>query len=255
MVGVILLGLIYYILTVYFKEVNIGLGKRRYALNQIRITFAELISHANFELDLYNKRESAIEALSRNAHELAVITGRAHFYTQAPKYFIEAITFSLLALLIFNYSQNNELGNSSTLYILGTASVALYKAIPALQAVYQNYTSLKFGEAVKEKLSPYLQPAIDFTPEQPIEFSSLEIKNLSVTYDGVKIFENVNLRVSKGDKIAIVGDSGAGKTSILYIMMGIFNDYSGKCLLNDEPIHKFDLREYMNCFSYVPNKS
>ena len=37
-------------------------------------------------------------------------------------------------------------------------------------------------------------------------------------------------------------------------MMGIFNDYSGKCLHNDEPIHKFDLREYMNCFSYVPNK-
>ena len=51
-----------------------------------------------------------------------------------------------------------------------------------------------------------------------------------MTYDGVKIFENVNLRVSKGDKIAIVGDSGAGKTSILYIMMGILT-ITGKCLL------------------------
>lgn len=255
MFGVISLGLIYYILTVYFKEVNIRLGNRRYALNQRRLTFAELISNANFEIDLYKKRDAAVEALSNVTRELAVITGRAHFYTQAPKYFIEAITFSLLALLIYSFNQTNQLGNSSTLYILGSSSIALYKAIPALQAVYQNYTSLKFGEAVKTKLSPYLNSDTQTIPVKPIRFKSLELQNLSVIYNGTKLFENVNLKIKKGDRIAIIGESGSGKTTLLYILMGILKDYEGKCLVNGKSIDQVDLRAYMLCYSYVPNKS
>ena len=43
------------------------------------------------------------------------------------------------------------MSDSSTIYILGTASVALFKAIPALQAVYQNYTTLKFAELLTKQ--------------------------------------------------------------------------------------------------------
>jgi len=255
MFGVIFLGIIYYVLTMYFKEINIKLGNRRYALNQKRLTFAELISNANFELDLYKKREAASKALSTITHELAVITGRAHFYTQAPKYFIEAITFSLLALLIFSFNQTSQLENSNTLYVLGSSSIALYKAIPALQAVYQNYTGLKFGEAVKNKLLPYLNSDVQVSSGQQIKFKSLELKNISVKYDGITLFENINLKIKKNDKIAIIGESGTGKTTLLYILMGIMQDYSGKCLVNGKSIDQINHYEYMRSFSYVPNKS
>ncbi|MBE0502382.1 MAG: ATP-binding cassette domain-containing protein, partial [Desulfuromonadales bacterium] len=69
-------------------------------------------------------------------------------------------------------------------------------------------------------------PFIVFKPERPCGDVILEIKGLTKTIDGVKVINNLNMVVNKGDKIAFVGDS-LSKTTLLQILAGELKADSG----------------------------
>ncbi|PKL82825.1 MAG: ABC transporter ATP-binding protein [Ignavibacteriae bacterium HGW-Ignavibacteriae-3] len=56
----------------------------------------------------------------------------------------------------------------------------------------------------------------------------IEIKNLSIQFTGENLFENVNLRIGKHDKIALVGSNGTGKSTLLKLLCGIEKAESGE---------------------------
>ena len=63
-------------------------------------------------------------------------------------------------------------------------------------------------------------PYIEFKPEREAGNDILVVENISKTIDGVKVLDHFNLRVDKGDKIALVGDFDLAKTTLLRILMG-----------------------------------
>ncbi len=56
----------------------------------------------------------------------------------------------------------------------------------------------------------------------------IDIKNLSIQFTGINLFENVNLRISKHDKIALVGSNGTGKSTLLKLLYGIEKPETGE---------------------------
>ena len=63
--------------------------------------------------------------------------------------------------------------------------------------------------------------------------NSFKITDLSFGYNSkVKVLDNLNLEVSRGEKIAIIGESGSGKTTFLYILLGLWTPDSGKIFIN-----------------------
>ena len=69
------------------------------------------------------------------------------------------------------------------------------------------------------KLSSRRDPSIMFKAHRDIGNEVLEVENLSKSYDGETVFENLNIKVNEGDKIAIIGTNGVGKTTLLKILM------------------------------------
>lgn len=65
-----------------------------------------------------------------------------------------------------------------------------------------------------------------------------KIENLSFSYDDIKIFENFNLELKKGEILIIKGKSGIGKTTLLRIISGLEKDFSGKIYLDSKDITK-----------------
>jgi len=78
------------------------------------------------------------------------------------------------------------------------------------------------------KLSSRRDPSIMFKPHREIGNEVLEVGNLSKSYDGEKVFENLSFKINKGDKIALIGANGVGKTTLLEILMGNLDADSGK---------------------------
>jgi iron complex transport system ATP-binding protein len=80
----------------------------------------------------------------------------------------------------------------------------------------------------------------------------LEIKNGCFSYQSVKILDNVNMEISSGKILAVLGPNGVGKTTLLRCMMGLLKWKSGATYLNGRPITKLKSRELWKEISYVP---
>ena len=82
--------------------------------------------------------------------------------------------------------------------------------------------------------------------------SSIEFKNVALSYDGVNvILENINLKIDKPKTVAIVGKSGAGKTSLVNLIPRFYNVTNGEILINGIDYTKYKLSELRKNLSYV----
>ena len=65
--------------------------------------------------------------------------------------------------------------------------------------------------------------------------NSIEFKNMSFSYvENQKLIESFNFKIKKGQKVAIVGPTGAGKTTLINLLMRFYDPNSGDILINDE---------------------
>ncbi len=81
-------------------------------------------------------------------------------------------------------------------------------------------------------------------------FSTLEFQNVSFKYPGTEhnILNNLSFQIQAGKKYALVGANGAGKTTIIKLMNGLYQEYEGKILINGEDIRKLDKSFFSNVF-------
>lgn len=84
-------------------------------------------------------------------------------------------------------------------------------------------------------------------------FQRLELKNMTFGYEGQEnpALSNVNLTVSVGEKIAIVGHNGAGKTTLIKLLQRLYDPSEGEILINGENIKNYRLSSYRNLFGTV----
>ena len=82
--------------------------------------------------------------------------------------------------------------------------------------------------------------------------SSIEFENVTFGYrKGKPVLKDFNLKINKGEKIAIVGKTGAGKTTIVNLLMGFYDDYEGKILIDGISLRDLDKKSYRKLVSMV----
>ena len=82
--------------------------------------------------------------------------------------------------------------------------------------------------------------------------SSIEFENVTFGYKkGKPVLKDFNLKINKGERIAIVGKTGAGKTTIVNLLMGFYDDYEGKILIDGISLRDLDKKSYRNLVSMV----
>ena len=93
----------------------------------------------------------------------------------------------------------------------------------------------------------------DGDPVPQEESYEIKLENVNYTYPGSdnKILDDLNLTVHRGEKLAMVGLNGAGKTTIVKLICGFLDPDEGRVLLNGKDVRDFDRREYYKLFSAV----
>ena len=73
------------------------------------------------------------------------------------------------------------------------------------------------------------------------KIETIEFNNMSFSYDENRpLIENFNLTIKKGQKVAIVGPTGAGKTTLINLLMRFYNPISGDIKINEQPSASID---------------
>ena len=79
------------------------------------------------------------------------------------------------------------------------------------------------------------------------EIKSIEFKKMSFSYDENKsLIKNFSLKISKGQKVAIVGPTGAGKTTLINLLMRFYDPNSGSILINKKPYEEIKKESLRN---------
>ena len=82
--------------------------------------------------------------------------------------------------------------------------------------------------------------------------STIEFQNVNFSYKkGKPVLKDFSLKINKGEKIAIVGKTGAGKTTIVNLLMGFYDNYEGKILIDGVSLRDLDKKSYRNLISMV----
>ena len=80
-----------------------------------------------------------------------------------------------------------------------------------------------------------------------------EFKNVYFRYPGAQVdsLKNINMKFSSKDKISFVGRNGAGKTTIIKLLLRLYDVDRGEILLNGKNVKEYDWREYIDIFATV----
>ena len=87
----------------------------------------------------------------------------------------------------------------------------------------------------------------------PKDGFEIEFRNVSYTYFGAEnpTIDGLSFKIKKGEKLALVGLNGAGKTTVVKLLCGLYDPTEGEILLNGVPVNEYNREEYFSLFSAV----
>lgn len=164
------------------------------------------------------------------------------------------VAYALLIVMVFN----NEIGAGDFVFYFG-AITGFSAWLNGIGNMVNDIThkSIKIGYyreyfEIEEKYNHEKGCPLPTEQELPVD---IELNNVSFKYasaDGeMYALKNVNLKIDKGEKLAIVGANGAGKTTLVKLMCGFYYPSEGEIKLNGHAIADYNIEDYYSLFSAV----
>jgi ABC-type multidrug transport system fused ATPase/permease subunit len=212
-----------------------------------------------------NRRDYYLNQISETRYKFANVEAELGFFPNISKYVIDlALVFGALSIaaLQFLFTDAKQAVGSILIFLVAGLRIG-----PAVLRIQQQLIQLKNGSGNAatslELISEYSPEEYLTSPEgqvvSPIDLSefspALRLENVTFSYPGsnVEAIKNFSLTVMPGQSVAIVGPSGAGKTTLVDLILGIFPPTSGTIQLsNDDPISTF--KKFPGSVSYVPQE-
>ncbi|MBR6127450.1 ABC transporter ATP-binding protein [bacterium] len=162
---------------------------------------------------------------------------KMNFLNAIPPYIIEPFAIILLFVLLLVISYQNYASPEKLVASFALVAAAIFRITPAISRIQVNYNGVISAlPMVEEFIRFYDENNIKDLPEADrktfVNYNdSIELKNLNFEYEtGKTVLKNINLKISKGEFIGIVGLSGVGKTTLVDIIAGLYKPKSGEIL-------------------------
>lgn len=176
-----------------------------------------------------------------------------------PRVFLETsviIGFSLGIIIL--YKSQSEL--SYYVPILTAFALSAQKTLPWAQTLFVAITNIKtYSEVTKEVINLFnlnnklIRNKESLVTEEILFNEKIVLGDISFSYDGYNkiIFKNLNLRINKGDKLAIKGGSGKGKSTLIDIILGLIYPDAGNLKIDGMILNKKNIRSWREKIGYV----
>ena len=127
--------------------------------------------------------------------------------------------------------------------------------VSAAQEIYRSHAAmerLEEVEAASEGRTLAL-PDIDALPERPKLRGEVELRNVTFGYDRSQppVLKNFSLKINPSERVAFVGFSGCGKSTIAKLISGLYEPWEGEVLLDGIPVNQLDRAVKNNSLSVV----
>ena len=222
----ILLTLIYFIL---FQKIKSKLKKFSQKLTNIHknlIEISNFIFGLNKDIKHYNKENYFLEKIQNNSQNYKKIRTFLNIISLSPRFIIEGIAIFLLVIFII-YSIKFNLFSQEIILEFLVILLFTIRIIPHIQLIFSQFSTIQSNLTVLEGINKYKKKH-KFDNKKNLQFyDKIILGKIDFKYDKKIIFKNLNLKIHKGEKMAIIGPNGSGKTTLMNILSGFVNPDKG----------------------------
>lgn len=143
-----------------------------------------------------------------------------------------------------------------TLGTMTTATSLINFVISPCTRITQAYAKIKSTQGVRNRIESAMDSSKESAPGKPSTsagFEGVTIAGLNFTYPNSEkqVLQNVSLSISKGEKVALLGESGCGKSTLAKILYRYYPVYSGIIQIGTRDLQQIDFRELYQTVGYM----
>ncbi len=137
--------------------------------------------------------------------------------------------------------------------------LAFYHVIEPLKSFSSAYYYLKRGSASLQRIEESIMfesSEVDNRGTRSFQFdSTIKFENISYAYDQEDVLHNLDLKIVKGQKVALVGASGSGKSTLIRLLLKLISPKTGSLKIDDVDIEEISREDLYKNVGYVSQNS
>mgnify|MGYP001261562605 CR=1 FL=1 len=210
------------------------------------------------EIKIMGKEQHFLKKFIENTRILENISFINTFITSLPRLIFETLTILVIVfftsiLVLFNKPDEFIIPIISLLVAAGS------RFIPSFNIINNSFSGIKlFKDSYLSVLDTITKDDKENTftnkvknRNEKVKFDQkIEIKDLNFAYNSKKILSNINMTINKGETVGIIGLSGAGKTTLINIFLGLLKSESGYISVDGKNINE-NLKSWQTSIGYV----
>ena len=238
--------------SVYKKGENLGLNQ-----NFIIDIFENTVGYLQ-EIFIYNLKNFFSSILIKASKETAKSSAEIRSISMFPKIFLETFVIIFVVMLIY-FSNFSERSISTNISYLAILAFGAQRCLPLINQVYQLSINFRASTPIVNSYLQILESGKNILTNdknfEKLNFNNkINLENIYFKYDKNLPFvlSNKNIEIIKGEKIAIKGQTGSGKSTIINIISGLLSPSKGKMLIDDVEINTKNLKNWQKNIAIVP---
>ncbi|MBD5771114.1 ABC transporter ATP-binding protein [Marinomonas colpomeniae] len=252
----LIFGLMFIIVTFLVKEkVTIISAKREKYGRGLHRCVDETLNGFKF-IKLVGAEGVGIEGFEKNSNGLYQVNSLFQLINESPRFILE--TLGLISIVLITYYLVNFTSTNNLIATLGVYAAAFYRALPSLNRIISSYNNFQYFKNTIDQISECFSIKTEklFVNETVVFDDELKLIDVSFRYKGTEdfLFSKLNVAINKGSKIAIVGKSGAGKSTFADILMGLLIPEQGNLIVDGTIINESNMKSWRNKFGYIPQE-
>ena len=211
------------------------------------------------EIKLLRREDHFHKAFQKNCDSFVVSTAQFNALNALPKLVIESACFGGAFIIVGAVI----LGGTDVAGLIPQLSVfvlAAFRILPAISRIVGNLNSILFGYASADAIYKSLfEEDVLTRPLMPLALPAgvrdIIVSDVTFQYPNTPspVLEDISLVIPEKKSVAFVGASGAGKTTLADIILGIFTPESGGVFYDGKSIHHSP-DEWSRCVGYIPQQ-
>ena len=208
------------------------------------------------ELIIFQKREYFNKIFDNSKIRLNNMIIKYKTLNVVPRFYLEFMAVIVLtAFILFFISKGQSL--NQIIPVLGVFVAAIFKITPSINKIIIAFQNLKFYNSsinvIFNEFNKIITNNNNISEVLIDQINTVELKSIGFRHQGSKdyLFNEIDLAISKGETIGIVGKSGTGKTTLVDLIVGLHNLEKGEILINGVINIKNNLYNWRKKIAYV----
>jgi ABC-type multidrug transport system fused ATPase/permease subunit len=264
LIAVCIIGAAYGMIYLVSRKRLSSLGKRRHRANQKRYRVVQESFGGIKDLFILGREAQAVERYRLASEDMAKQIAKARVTSEIPPLAMQGLIFSgMISIVIYFVGVYG--GLQEALPILSLFSLAGYRLMPEMQAVYRHITELRFTESIldsvyndlkrlEETSRPIRSTNVEKWPgiEEPV----INISHINYSYpkSDREALSDISLKILPFSTVGIVGPTGSGKTTLVDVLLGLLPPEQGELIVGGVTVEASNLRSWQDRIGYVPQQ-